>query len=815
MPRKQRLRSHQVEAVDAVVRALGSSVSGELPDAAVRAQVIAPPGAGKSLIAVFAAQGLRAERVLVLVPTLDLLGQMVGVWRAGGRGGRLFGVCSEREKAAVGVRCTTDAGELAGWLAGAGRVTVFATYAAAGLGVLERAHAAGAGRWDLMVVDEAHRTAGVLGKPWAVVHDDRRLPAVRRLYMTATPRLWEEPGLEGAARGSGQLVASMDDEEIFGPVVYRLTMSEAIERGLIAQYQVVCVDIADPQLSAVRLVGAEAFTDEVRGVRLAALQTAVLKTAAEHRLRRVLTFHHRTSEAEAFAGGLGQVASALWEADAGSFAEAGAVWADWLCGEHRAVHRRQVLETFSAGVVQDAVMELCVLSSARVLGEGVDTAECDAVVFVDARGSTPDVVQAVGRALRMQPGEGKVASLVVPVFLEPGEEPDEMLASRSYTHLVKVLTALRAHDAEAVEQLAVPQSPSRKAASGAGGAAGGAVSGAAQGLLRFSTARDPVQLAAFIRARVLRPEGEYWRRGLQAAMAYAADQRHLRVPYGYTAPDGFALGVWIAKQRVAYRQGTLAEERVRELDAAGMVWSHLEVAFSEGLAAARCWAGEHGHLLAPTEATWQGYPVGIWLRDQRAAARRERAAQNGPGGGRASGRPNSARRWRELEMIDPAWCPAWDIAWQRCFHLARTHVNGGGELPAVPGEIVVQGEDLGRWASVQRTVAVWGGLLPAQQWLLTQVLHLTPDQEQPQAGPAPGRQRAVSRTRAQMWADNLAAARQYRQREGHLNVPRQHVETVDGDDRALGVFIANCRARKQRLAPDRVQELSAVGLKWG
>ncbi|MEU8787107.1 Helicase associated domain protein [Streptomyces sp. NPDC048637] len=815
MPRKQRLRPHQVEAVDAVVRALGSSVSGELPDAAVRAQVIAPPGAGKSLIAVFAAQGLRAERVLVLVPTLDLLGQMVGVWRAGGRGGRLFGVCSEREKAAVGVRCTTDAGELAGWLAGAGRVTVFATYAAAGLGVLERAHAAGAGRWDLMVVDEAHRTAGVLGKPWAVVHDDRRLPTVRRLYMTATPRLWEVPGLEGAARGSGQLVASMDDEEIFGPVVYRLTMSEAIERGLIAQYQVVCVDIADPQLSAVRLVGAEAFTDEVRGVRLAALQTAVLKTAAEHRLRRVLTFHHRTSEAEAFAGGLGQVASALWEADAGSFAEAGAVWADWLCGEHRAVHRRQVLETFSAGVVEDAVMELCVLSSARVLGEGVDTAECDAVVFVDARGSTPDVVQAVGRALRMQPGEGKVASLVVPVFLEPGEEPDEMLASRSYTHLVKVLTALRAHDAEAVEQLAVPQSPSRKAASGAGGAAGGAVSGAAQGLLRFSTARDPVQLAAFIRARVLRPEGEYWRRGLQAAMAYAADQRHLRVPYGYTAPDGFALGVWIAKQRVAYRQGTLAEERVRELDAAGMVWSHLEVAFSEGLAAARCWAGEHGHLLAPTEATWQGYPVGIWLRDQRAAARRERAAQNGPGGGRASGRPNSARRWRELEMIDPAWCPAWDIAWQRCFHLARTHVNGGGELPAVPGEIVVQGEDLGRWASVQRTVAVWGGLLPAQQWLLTQVLHLTPDQEQPQAGPAPGRQRAVSRTRAQMWADNLAAARQYRQREGHLNVPRQHVETVDGDDRALGVFIANCRARKQRLAPDRVQELSAVGLKWG
>ncbi|MGW0632641.1 hypothetical protein [Streptomyces sp. NPDC002758] len=119
------------------------------------------------------------------------------------------------------------------------------------------------------------------------------------------------------------------------------------------------------------------------------------------------------------------------------------------------------------------------------------------------------------------------------------------------------------------------------------------------------------------------------------------------------------------------------------------------------------------------------------------------------------------------------------------FHLARTYVHGGGELPAVPGEIVVQGEDLGRWAGAQRTVAVWDGLLPAQQWLLAQVLNLMPDQEQPQAGPAPGRQRAVGRTRAQMWADNLAAARQSHQREGHLNVPRQHVETVDGDDRGV------------------------------
>ncbi|MFF3277344.1 Helicase associated domain protein [Streptomyces chrestomyceticus] len=812
MSGKQRLRPHQAEAVDAIVRTLGPQVDEALPAGGLRAQVIAPPGSGKSLIAVHAAGALRAGRVLVLVPTLDLLGQTVGAWRGGGRDGRMVGVCSEREKAAVGVRCTTDAGELARWLAGGGRVTVFATYAAAGLGVLERAHAAGAGRWDLMVVDEAHRTAGALGKPWAVVHDDRRLPAVRRLYMTATPRLWEVPG-EGPGDEAARLVASMDDEGVFGPVVYRLTMSEAIERGLIAQYQVVCVDIADPQVSAVQLVGADAYTATVRGVRLAALQTAVLKTAAEHQLRRVLTFHHRTSEAEAFAGGLGRVARALWEADTEAFCEPGTVWAQWLCGEHRAVHRRQVLETFSAGVVGDVEMALSVLSSARVLGEGVDTAACDAVVFADARGSAPDVVQAVGRALRMQPGEGKVASLVVPVFLAPGEEPDDMLASRSYTHLVKVLTALRAHDAEAVEQLAARQQPGR-AGSSVAGAAGGAVSGAAQGLLRFSTARDPVQLAAFIQARVLRPEGEYWRRGLQAAIAYVADHGDLRVPYGYSAPDRFPLGVWIAKQRVVYRQGRLDRGRVRQLDEVGMVWSQLDVAFSEGLAAARGWAGEHGHLLAPTDATWQGYPVGIWLRDQRAAARRQRAQAGTAVPVQSSRVAVSARRWRELEEIDPSWCPAWDAGWQRCFHLARIHIAESGSLPVRAGEVLVQGEDLGQWAGAQRSR--WDSLLPAQQWLLSEVLHLAAGEAEPvQADEASAGRVPVRRTRAQMWADNLAAARQYREREEHLNVPRQHVERVNGQDRALGVFVANCRARRAQLAPERVQELAALGMRWG
>ncbi|MEU1193234.1 helicase associated domain-containing protein [Streptomyces sp. NPDC005859] len=244
-----------------------------------------------------------------------------------------------------------------------------------------------------------------------------------------------------------------------------------------------------------------------------------------------------------------------------------------------------------------------------------------------------------------------------------------------------------------------------------------------------------------------------------------------------------------------------------QLDELGMVWSHFTVAFDEGLAAARGWAAEHGHLLAPTEATWENYPVGTWLKNQRAAARRaEDHPAEGPQAGSGSGGLSRERR-RALEEIDPAWCPAWPVTWQRCFHLARMHLQSGGSLPEREGVLLVQGEDIGRWVQVQRLE--WDALSSVQQWLLGEVLGIAPRAEELAALTVVPR-----RSRAQKWAANLAAARQYRTREGHLNVPRSHIETVDGAELALGVFIANSRVRRERLSPERIEELSVLGMRW-
>ncbi|MFB7293362.1 DEAD/DEAH box helicase [Actinacidiphila glaucinigra] len=730
--------------------------------------------------------------------------------------------------------------ELVAWTRGLETVTVFATYASVGMGTLQRAHAAGLSPWSLIIVDEAHRTSGRAGKPWAAIHDNVRIPADRRLYMTATPRVWEAPDGDAGGGGGGSgpmLVASMEDDPdgVFGAVAYKLTLSQARDRGLVAAYQVVCVDVTDPELQAGALLGMESRSDSVRGSRLAALQTAAVKTAAVRGLRRMLTFHYRTSEAEAMAAGVPAVARRLWEHDPESYAEPDRVWADWLCGEHSPTHRRATLATFADPVGQRddgglMPMRLRLLSSVRILGEGVDTPGCDSVFFGDVRGSAVDILQIVGRALRMRPGDGKVASLVVPVFLAPGEDPDAMLTSKGYNGLAKVMAALRSHDTETIEQLAEQQAHSRAAkpsaaeiaatgSPGGEGEQGGerGLSAPAQELLSFSTPRDPAILARFMSLRVLRPENAYWRAGIQAATRYVKENGDLKVPYAFTTPEdwdpaAFPLGTWIADQRRFFNAGEMKPKRAAESDDLGMVWSHWDVAFQEGLSAAREWAAVHGHLLPPATAVWNGYPVGVWTKNLRTAGRLadtiEQRREAGLPVGSTAGALSEERR-DALEAIDASWCPAWPVVWQRSYRLCRALIENGQPLPTAPGKVSVQGEDLGAWVQAQRLG--WEQLLPAQAWMLQNMLHLTPA-EASERPPAP-------RTQADKWAVNLRAARQFHAREGALQAPRKHVEQLTEPDGTvtevkLGQFLDNARRRADKLTEDRRAELDALGMRW-
>ncbi|MFE7385802.1 Helicase associated domain protein [Streptomyces zhihengii] len=839
-----KLFPHQVEAVEAIVSGLEIRPGQRIPEDGLRGQVHAACGTGKTFIAAAAAQRIAPRgRVLILVPTLALLSQTVREWREFGHAGPMVAVCSMQDDPrlySLGVPSTTSSPQLAlHW--GRGPVTVFATYSS--LPVLIEAHEGAYGLpmdvFDLVVVDEAHRTSGSLGKAWAAVHDQEQLPAMRRLYLTATPRIWmERPPRSGREEAGGpaeaggraafdplpqELACSMDDVSIFGPVLWSMSLSSAITRKLLARYQVVVVELRDSSLTLERLYGEQRHEEEVRGERLAVLQAALLETMAEHGLQRGITFHHRTMEARAFAEGLERVARRLHAADPER--HPARVWSGWLSGESPAEEREDKLGEFGRRAGR------AVMSNCRVLSEGVDVPSVDCVALIDPKGSAVDIVQAIGRALRQKPGDEKLATLIVPVFLGDNETPEDMPYSGSYRPLIKVLAGLRAHDERAVEMLAIPQEtsvPRSQTSSWLGEAPESDGEEEQRLLLRFGTHRDPLLVARLVQYNVLEPETAAWNAGHRAAVAYRRREGHLAVPYnhveagiaggddaaaaasaagGSSAGAGFPLGRWLSDQRQAMRAGGILTPRAEKLEELGIVWDPADAAWEENLGAARAYFEAYSSLAAPVTASIMDKPIGQWL----ANARKKHGLGKNPA--------KAARRAALLAAIDPDWRPDWPIDWQRSYAALKTAVGlGAGEGGVVAGEdavveagAMVHGVDVGRWLAVQKQD--WQRLAPGQRERLEELgVRPVPAAEEQPAAAARGKRAGAGASAA--FERGIAALAQYVERERRTVVPRSWVEQTPGGPVKLGVWCSNTRSRRAGLSAEQRSRLAALGIDW-
>ncbi|MFF3265031.1 Helicase associated domain protein [Streptomyces sp. NPDC002932] len=789
-----KLRDHQVEAVDAIVRGFDIPPGG-ISWSGLRGQVHAACGTGKTVIAAASAKRIVPKgRILVLVPTLDLLAQTVKAWHEVGHKGPAVAVCSlqdDPELWSMKVRSTTNPIQLALWH-GQGPVIIYATYAS--LGVLAEAFEGVYGQqlapMDLAVVDEAHRTSGSMGKAWAGIHDQAVIPAQRRLYLTATPRIWEERLNREVAEGvrdplPREMAASMDDENVFGPVLYKLSLASAVSRGLLARYQIIVLELQDPVVTPERLMGEERRSEEVRGQRLGALQAALLHTMAQHGLSTCITFHHRTIEAQAYAGGLERVAAKLHVGRPEVYPKR--IWADWLCGEHVPERRREVLGSFGA------TAQRAVLSNCRVLGEGVDIRSVDSVALLDPKGAPHDIVQAIGRALRQKPGQGKLASLIVPVFLQPGEQPEDMFTSVSYRPLVKVLEGLRAHDEEAVELLAIPQEPQKDIVQPSEyiGPPPEAGEDESRLLLRFSAPRDPVMVADWVSFNVIDTERQDWARGWAALKTFAEREAHARVPYGHKE-GAYPLGQWVAEQRRGYGAGQMTGQRAQRLEKLGMVWSPADERFQENLQAAKAYYEEHWTLCAPRPATMLDRPVGQWLSNLRRP-------------GALADKPEWETALRE---VDEDWKPSWPPEWQRHYAVVREMLAEESILAYIEPGVTVHGMDIGKWLAKQRKPEVWAALADGQRERL-EAIGVVPMAAELEAPPRP------STPPVSTFEKGVAALAQYKTRTGSVTVPRAHVEALpDGSEVKLGVFLSNSKSRRDKLTADRLTALAALGLRW-
>ena len=461
----RQLRPHQSAAVDDVI--LGFLE-------ADRGQLIMACGTGKTYTGLKIAerQAGGGGRVLVLVPSLSLLSQTLREWAAHHEwaGIHTYAVCSDSKVARtnedinaydLAIPPTTDGDKLAEGLAGdlpAGHARlVFATYHS--IGVVHNAQKQGAPAFDLVICDEAHRTTGVDLKDqeksyYTRVHDADYLKADKRLYMTATPRIYKDSAKK-LAREKDQVadIYSMDDADKYGETFHRLDFSEAVAMDLLSDYKVLVlmVNQAHANSAVADLLAMLEKTNLNDAAKIIGCWNGLSKRIADEDaeqltdltpMRRAVAFCQKIDASKQVEHAFSDIVQAYRESNPDDETALGCT-VQHVDGTQNALKRNQALQWLRDEPGED---ECRILSNVRCLSEGVDVPALDAVLFLSPRNSQVDVVQAVGRVMRKAEGKD-YGYVILPVCVDEDKSPDEALQDdKTYKVVWQVLQALRAHD---------------------------------------------------------------------------------------------------------------------------------------------------------------------------------------------------------------------------------------------------------------------------------------------------------------------------------------------------------------------------------
>ena len=452
-------RPHQVRAIrDAQDYFVGNKKR--------RGKMIMPCGTGKSLAAYWIAQKLGAKKILVAVPSLALIRQTLKVWlresMAHGQDVDWICVCSDESAGRIGqddvavlrqdlgVPCLTDPGEIAAWLGKAkkGLAVVFTTYQS-GEAIAKAAKKAKV-RFDLGIMDEAHKTVGAKDKLFSHLLHDKNLPVRRRLFMTATERRYQ---------GESDQILSMDDVETYGDTFHLLSFKRALEcnPAILSDYKIVTILVSREEVA--EMVRKNVFVrpdkgpwdKEIEAEMLAAL-VALRKAMKKHPIRHAVSFHGSIRRAEVFRDHN--------DAFNRAFGAYGKVESFHVSGQTPTGTRARIISEFAG-------TERGLITNARCLTEGVDVPDIDCVLFADPRKSAVDIVQAVGRALRPAPGK-KMGYVIVPILHDEGAKPEDIFDTIEFREILTTLRALAANDDRIIEYFRSISQGKRRAGSRGG-----------------------------------------------------------------------------------------------------------------------------------------------------------------------------------------------------------------------------------------------------------------------------------------------------------------------------------------------------------
>ena len=599
-------RVYQIEAIENVISGFQT---------AARGQLVMACGTGKTFVSLWVKERLKAKRTLVLVPSLGLLSQILDDWTFAAR--EQFDalcVCSDQtvnrreEDEAISLvsdlpfpvlhvrdgGASGDVAEIAHFLKHDSDQVIFSTYQSSPL-IAEAQKNHHVPRFDLVIADEAHRCAGKSDTVFGTVLDDGQIKSERRLFATATPRVYKT-GLKRAAEEFGVEVVDMSDEKSFGKRFHTLSFGEAIKGDLLTGYRVLIVGVDNERIKEWienrRLVATD--TGLATDARSLAAQIGLLKAIKDWNLRRLISFHGRVKRAKEFSVDIIQVAAWLDEEHRPS----SNLWAEHVSGEMPTIVRRQRLKRLkNAG--KD---EIGLLSNAKCLSEGVDVPALDGVAFIDPRSSEIDIIQSVGRAIRLSQYK-TMGTIVIPVFIEQTEDAETALEASDFKPIWDVLEALKSHDdglSAELDQLRIELGAKTKRSVGAGDLT--------KIVFDLPTSVNK-EFAQSLRTHLVERTTESWMFWYGLLETFLKGHGHCRVVRGYKTGDGYLLGSWVHNQRRT--KDKIEPDRRQRLEALpGWSWDPHSDQWEEGFFHLKQFSDREKHCrVSATDQTYTGYAL--------------------------------------------------------------------------------------------------------------------------------------------------------------------------------------------------------------
>ena len=390
-----------------------------------RVQVQMACGSGKTLTSLWASEQLEAKLILISVPKLNLQSQTLKVWVAEAneilQEAKILLVGSDKSigKGYNNVTVSTDTTEIKSFLQEEGIKIVISTYQSS-----KSLQLASEGiSFDLAIIDEAHRTAGFEEKVFNTILFDNNIKVKKRLFMSATPLMY-----------SHERMISMDDVDVYGRCVYSLSMSDAIELGILTDYKILVIYVENEKTASIV---------KNKEDRLTPISIAMYKAIERFGLKKMITFHSSVKKALNFKN----IINANYD-----------ITCLHVNHHFNSAKKGEIIESFKSE-------ERAIITNPRIMAEGVDVPSVDSITLGDIKNSSVDIIQILGRALRKYKGKD-LSYLLLPVFIQKDEENDIKIINENDLDKVRyALTSIASTDDRIAHEIGqrkegvVPQKP--------------------------------------------------------------------------------------------------------------------------------------------------------------------------------------------------------------------------------------------------------------------------------------------------------------------------------------------------------------------